>query len=233
MPRASALSARAYDRLRRAIVDGDVRPGAALVETQVAEQLGMSRTPVREALKVLARDGLLDVAPARGYFVPQRSIDDLRELFEIREALEGMAARHAASRATDAEIKALDALCRRYERGRGLDNWNRTGTEFHAAIVAASRNARLAAVLDGLKAQIVLTRHSALKSVSSRRAETIDEHRAILHAIERREADDAERQARRHVRLSYRAILQGLQPIDAVDIGADARHGSQELPDAS
>lgn len=212
MPRASALASHAYDSLRDAIIRGDVRPGEALFETQLADQLGMSRTPVREALKVLARDGFVDIVPTRGYFVPQRSIDDLRELFELRETLEGMAARYAALRAGEDEVQALERLCLRYERAKDLETWTRAGTEFHTAIVAAGRNDRLARILDSLKAQIVLTRHSALRSAQSRRDETIDEHRAILREIKRRDADAAEQQARSHVRRSYGAIIRGLQP---------------------
>src|SRR5215208_6955510 len=98
------LATHAYEQVREAILQGEFAPGAPLFEVHLASQMGMSRTPVREALKVLARDGFVQAVPSRGYIVPRRSMDDLRELFELRESLEGTAARCAAQRAMDTEI---------------------------------------------------------------------------------------------------------------------------------
>ncbi len=197
--------------MRDAIVSGEVTPGEPVFESHLAEKLGMSRTPVREALSVLARDGILEIAPSRGYVVPQRSIDDLQELFELREGLEGMASRFAALRATDKEIRDLDQLCRRYDRARDLETSTRIGTEFHNKIYSACRNRRLAAILGSLKAQIVPTRRSALRSARTRRDEAKREHRAIMDAIRGRDPDAAEREARAHVRRSYRVLLDSYQ----------------------
>jgi DNA-binding GntR family transcriptional regulator len=134
-------------------------------------------------------------------------MDDLRELFELRESLEGMAARCAALRATDAEIATLERLCERYEQEKDWQQWAQVGTEFHTALVTAARNERLAAILDSLKAQIVHSRRSALRGDEERRDAAIREHRAILDAVKARDGAAAEAHARDHVRRSYDATL--------------------------
>lgn len=201
------LATHAYQHMRAAIIQGEFAPGTPLFEVHLASQMGMSRTPVREALKVLARDGFVQVVPSRGYIVPHRSMDDLRELFELRESLEGTAARCAAQRATDAELGELERLCKRYENEQDWELWAQVGTDFHNLLVAAARNGRLASILDSLNGQIVHSRRSALRSDAQRRDAAIREHRAILNAVKARNAADAETLAREHVRLSYEATL--------------------------
>ncbi|WP_207540391.1 GntR family transcriptional regulator [Sabulicella rubraurantiaca] len=201
------LADEAYGRIREAIVEGRYAAGDPLFENRLSAELGMSRTPIREALQVLARDGLLEVVPARGYFVPRRSLDDLRELFELREALDGAAARACALRAQPDEVEALRALCDRYDAAPDWTEWARTGTEFHAAIARTARNTRLAEALDRLKLQIMLTRRAELRGVEGRHREAAREHRAILAAISAADPDAAEREARLHVRLSQQASL--------------------------
>lgn len=205
----SGLAAQAYEKVRKAILKGDIAPGDALVENRLADKLGMSRTPVRQALQVLARDGFIESVANRGYVVPKRSIEDVRELFELRESLEGMASRCAALRATDADIDELGALCDRYERAREWTDWARIGTEFHSRIHVLSGNSRLVSFLDSLKAQIVLARQAELREVHGRREQAVREHRAIFEAIRARDADAAEHHARAHVRASYDLTLRG------------------------
>jgi DNA-binding GntR family transcriptional regulator len=210
MDRVNGLAGQAYGRLRQAILSGDYAPGAALFENQLAEKLGMSRTPVREALQTLSRDGFVEIVPNRGYFIPRLSVDDVRELYELRENLEGLAARCAALRATDADIDELDHLFQQYESAAHWEAWVRLGTEFHEKLVALANNKRLAGMLDSLQAQISMTRQSALRHVKGRRDEAVREHRAILDAMRRRDPDEAERQTRAHVRLSHEATLRSL-----------------------
>jgi DNA-binding GntR family transcriptional regulator len=201
------LASHAYQQMREAIIQGEFAPGAPLFEVHLASQMGMSRTPVREALKVLARDGFVQSVPARGYIVPHRSMDDLRELFELREALEGTAARCAAQRASDAELAELEQLCVRYEHEQDWQRWAQIGTDFHNLLLRVARNTRLATILDSLNGQIIHSRRSVLRSDAQRRDAAIREHRAILDAVKARDADRAEARAREHVRLSYEATL--------------------------
>lgn len=212
MQETDGLASKAYYKMRDAILRGELAPGEVLFETYQADKLGMSRTPVREALKVLARDGFVEKVSSGGHIVPRRSVEDLRELFELRESLEGLASRCAALRATDTEIKELEHLCDVYERAKGLEAWNQIGSEFHNKIFAASRNSRLTRFLDSLKAQIALTRRWALQSTRSRQDMAIREHRAILNAIKAHDPSAAESRARAHVRRSYEANLRVLQP---------------------
>jgi DNA-binding GntR family transcriptional regulator len=207
MEKMNGLTGQAYSRLKDAITGGEYPSGAALFEVHLAEKLGMSRTPVREALQILARDGLVEIVPNRGYFVPRLSIEDLRELYELREALEGAAARCATLRMTDADIAELERLYEQYEQAQDWEAWVQIGTEFHSRIVSCAGNLRLAAILDSLKAQIRMTRQTALRYVEGRRNESIYEHRAILNAIKERDPDQAEQQARAHVRVSYEVLL--------------------------
>lgn len=212
------LSAHAYARVREAITTGKFAPGEPLFEVHLAAWLEMSRTPVREAMRILARDGFLQVIPGRGYIVPQRSLDDIRELFELRESLEGMASRYAALRATPAEIDALESLCDRYEQNKNWREWAAMGTEFHNLLVDAARNTRLKSMLESLKAQIVQSRVSSLRDNPLRHTAVNAEHRAILNCVKAHDGEAAEALTRAHVRLSYQAALEASR----IDTVADA-----------
>lgn len=209
--RRQGLGSQAYTQLRSLIVEGAYQPGEPLFESRLADQLGMSRTPVREALQVLARDGFLEFVPSRGYSVPRASPSDLRELFEIREGLEGMAARVAAQRAEPDDIAALRQLCDAYDRAENWQQWASIGAEFHARIAAASHNRRIAEALNSLAAQIDLTRRFELRAVSKRHDGAAIEHRAVMEAIAARDPDAAEARAREHVRSSHQASVRRIQ----------------------
>jgi DNA-binding GntR family transcriptional regulator len=178
-------SDRAYEQLRGDILDWRLEPGTVLAEVELAAQLGVSRTPVREALARLLADGLVESQGARGLVVSAASIENVVELFEVRVALEGQAAALAARR-RDAVVfeelrdelsRAGDLLAQRereayYDVVRRLD----------AAIDAAAGNAYLAGELDGLR--IHLTRIRRLSSDDpTRLAQAADEHLAIVDAI--------------------------------------------------
>jgi DNA-binding GntR family transcriptional regulator len=206
--KAHGLSAQAYQQVRAAILGGEHSPGEVLFETHLADELGMSRTPVREALQILAREGLVEIIPNRGYLVPRLSMSDVRDLFELRESLEGLATRCAAIRVTNDEIAELEQLHDRYERAQNWEASAPIGNEFHNRILSLAGNARLTAILGPLKAQIGLTRLAQLRDVRGRHDESVVEHRAILKAIQQRDAAAAERHARVHVRRSSEATLQ-------------------------
>ncbi|HXN82287.1 MAG TPA: GntR family transcriptional regulator [Myxococcales bacterium] len=210
--KADGLSAQAYRQVRAAILRGEHSPGEVLFETHLADKLGMSRTPVREALQVLARDGFVEIIPNRGYLVPRLSMSDVRELFELRESLEGLATRCAAIRVTSAEIAELEQLYDRYEREQNWEASVRIGTEFHNRILSLAGNSRLTTILGALNAQISLTRLTQLRDVRGRRDESVLEHRAILKAIQQRDPAAAERLSRAHVRRSSEATLQAFYP---------------------
>lgn len=210
--RSPSLALKAYDRLRDMILAGEIRPGEPVYEVHSAKLLGMSRTPVREALQSLARDGYLEELPDRGCVVPTRSADDIREFFEMRQILESAAARLAAQRATDEEIARLKSLCDAY-RGEGdLGRWQEIGAQFHTLIVAAARNRRLAQELSSLRTQIDLSRRSVIHAGGSKREAAVDDHRAIYEAIAARDEEAAYAAAERHVIHSYETTIRAFQP---------------------
>jgi DNA-binding GntR family transcriptional regulator len=210
--RADGLSAQAYQQVRAGILGGEHSPGEVLFETHLAAKLGMSRTPVREALQVLAREGFVEIIPNRGYLVPRLSMTDVRELFELRESLEGLATRCAAIRVSSTEIAELGQLYDRFERTHDWKASVRIGTEFHNRILSLAGNARLSNILGALNAQISLTRLTQLRDIRGRHEESILEHRAIFEAIQQRDPAAAERHARAHVRRSCEATLQVFYP---------------------
>ncbi|MGE0722840.1 MAG: GntR family transcriptional regulator [Alphaproteobacteria bacterium] len=171
----------AYARIRALLADGALGPNQPLSERALAERVGLGRTPVREALKRLARDGLVQVVPMRGTFVRVPGIDEVREIYEVRLALEGMAAELAAERGP---TEALTACAERLRAAgpRDLDAAQRLGWDFHDLVVGAARNARLAAVYESVRLPMVTLR-SARPIEPARIVQTIGEHVAIYDAI--------------------------------------------------
>jgi DNA-binding GntR family transcriptional regulator len=190
-----------YEVLRRSILDGELPPGHRLRSDVLANELKVSRTPVREALRKLETEGLVD-ASRSGLVVRQSSEEDLIEIFYLREALEGMAARLAAENATRAEIDELHALFEDMEavaaRGDIALVRKLTG-EFHVLVCRASHNKRLIQSLQGLLDHVRQAQSSTLY-MPGRPADALKEHRALLRAIEKRDPDLAETLARQHRR---------------------------------
>ena len=190
-----------YEVLRRSILDGELPPGHRLRSDVLANDLNVSRTPVREALRKLETEGLVD-ASRSGLVVRQSTEEDLIEIFYLREALEGMAARLAAENATRVEIDELQALFEDMEavaaRGDIALVRKLTG-EFHLLVCRASHNKRLMQSLQGLLDHVRQAQSSTLY-MPGRPADALKEHRALLRAIEKRDPDLAETIARQHRR---------------------------------
>lgn len=198
---AGSLSERAYYRLRELIVTLELAPGSAVDERALMERLQMGRTPVREALRALAREGLVVVYPRRGMVVSTVDAGSLSGLSEVRALLEGEAARLAALRATDGE---------RDETRRLLSELDRTGgsrderalidldQRIHRHVYRCAHNAFLEETLDGY---YVLTLRIWLLALArvARLEDAVREHREILEAIRDRDAARAESAMRRHI----------------------------------
>jgi len=193
-----------YDSLRDAIWEGRFAHGERIREEEIAGVLGVSRTPVREALQRLQQRGLLVVGPGRGLVVAQLTKQQVFELYAMREILEGSAARFAARHANEAEIEILYRIQRELAESSGealaLINLNR---RFHQAIYEAAHNQYLLQTLDTLNDSMALL-HSATFRVPSRRPQTDEEHRHIVEAIEKRDPEAAEKAAREHIRQAQR-----------------------------
>jgi len=177
-------------RLRDHIVEGNIPDGGRVPERQLCEMLGISRTPLREALKVLASEGLVELLPNRGARVRQLSEHDLGELFDVMGGLEALAGRLACENITDAEIAEIERL--HYEMygfylHRDMHGYFRVNQLIHRKIVEASRNAALKSTYANFAGRIRRIRYSAnFARKRERWAEAMREHEAILEALRRR-----------------------------------------------
>ncbi len=204
-----------YRRLKQAVVDGDLAPGSRLIERGLAEQLQVSRTPVREALKALMAEGLVIIDGHRGLIVSRLSIESVEQAYILREVLEGLAARLACEH-VDGRLVALEtALSRMENPDASPEERDCAHSMFHDTIAEMSQNTYLIQSLHGLEA--FRTRMVSLKWVTSGRVlASMPEHRAIFYAIRDQDSDLAERCARNHVRKTREGLMRRLRadPID-------------------
>jgi DNA-binding GntR family transcriptional regulator len=197
----------AYENLRAAIQRGEIQPGERLREVELAGRLGVSRTPVREALKRLETEGLVSFAPRRGLVVAQLDQQQVHELYALREVLEGAAAAFAARHASEYEIEALQDLLRRHEEaGRSTAQLVEINRHFHATLYRAARNRYLLEALTSLQSSLALLRETTY-AAEGRPTTALEEHREIARAVRRRDAASAEEAARRHIRNAEQARL--------------------------
>lgn len=180
-------------RLRNVIVEGQLAPGARVPEKELCAEFGVSRTPLREALKVLAAEGLVELLPNRGARVRRFTEQDVRNLFEILAALESAAGRLACTRITDAEIAAIERL--HYEMyghymRRELPAYFRLNQAIHLGIVDAARNPALKETYEGFTARMRQFRYSANTIARDRWGEAMREHELMLDALRRRSSEE-------------------------------------------
>ena len=191
-----------YQHLRHGIRSGDFRPGDRLREAELAAKLNVSRTPIREAIRRLASDGLVEVAPSRGVMFIQLDKQQVRELYSLRESLEGTAAQLAAQHASPAEIVAMRELLETTggpsEAPSEIAKINRL---FHQSIHDAAHNRYLAQALLQLDDSLSLLPGTTFETPGRPEA-AHEEHLAILAAIEARDANRAEHLARLHIQAS-------------------------------
>jgi len=193
------------ERLEAAIVAGELQPGHRISEQALATALGVSRGPLREAIRRLEGRRLLQRTPNIGVHVANISIDDLKQLLEVREALEGMACRLAATMMSDTEIEELRHLLDEHSRQEGVQGG--TGyyqdprdSDFHFRIVKGSRNKWLEEMLcEGLYDLLRVYRFKS-STRAGRAMQALKEHQAIVSAIASRNADKAEAAMREHLR---------------------------------
>jgi DNA-binding GntR family transcriptional regulator len=200
-PLVRSASAVATELIRQAILDGRLSPGARLKEEELAQQLGISRTPVREALLILQAEGLVEATPNRGATVRTHDADELDDLYQLRALLEGHAARLAALRATDQTIAALWASCERFAAVAGGDEIREIVQEnlfFHSAILEAAGSARLEAMVRKV-IELPLVYKSYIWYSPGQRQISVHYHRQITHALETRDAARAELVMNEHV----------------------------------
>ena len=209
LPVRRSLGQSVFENLKRAIVKGDLTPDSRVVEGRVADALGISRTPVREAIHKLEREGLVRQGPKGGFFVAGLTPEDMEEIFGIRSVLESYAAKLAAIRHLEAELRPLEEKLEAYQEclDRGdLDALPRINTEFHDLLYGLSRSRRLIKMINGLKDHIYRFRLVILKIEEMAKLSNED-HRLMLRAMKVRDAEEVERLVREHILRGQDIIL--------------------------
>jgi DNA-binding GntR family transcriptional regulator len=192
----------AYGKLKALILDGRLGYDEVLSERSLAKLLGLGRTPIREAVRALVREGLLTSIPAKGIFVRRLTVEELENLYDVRIALEGLAARLAALKRKPGEFRADRRALERIARlGKRADVYETqdVGWRFHQNIFAAARNPCMAQTYDNLIGQVIVAMRMTLKHDPDRVRATTVQHLEILEAIERGDGTGAEAAMHRHL----------------------------------
>jgi DNA-binding GntR family transcriptional regulator len=193
-------SAAATELIRAAILDGRLPPGQRLKEEELARELGISRTPVREALLILQAEGLVDAAPNRGAVVRSHAAADLEDLYQLRALLEGHATRRAAANITEPALESLEASCDRFEKlmDSAVQELVKENLFFHNVILEASRSRRVAELVRKVIELPLVYRSYIWYSVDQRRI-SAHYHRQITKALQSRDGERAELVMKEHV----------------------------------
>jgi len=213
------LGDRVYKAIRDLISGQIFPPGSKLNVEQLCRDLGVSRTPVWDAMKRLETEGLVETVPRQGVFVLNFSVDKVREIYAVREVLEGLAARWAAERLGQAEVAALDAVIQRQAAAvRALDfpAYSRADLEFHGRVLAAARNHLLSRQLESVYGQMLVLRLRTL-NLPERIHASFAEHTRVFEAVAARDPERAEAAARTHVRMVMRDAMQELPELEPAD----------------
>ncbi|MCQ8828899.1 GntR family transcriptional regulator [Streptomyces malaysiensis] len=213
-PKNGSMQATVIAEMRRRIIKGDIEPGAPLSELALADEFGVSRTPVREALKQLQTEGLVEIRPRVGTFVTIPSRREITELFEMKELIEGAAARLLAQRGRVPEIDLIERNLREADEAVERDDRERYAElvqEFHDLLIAGADNSKLEAHYRMLMNQLAYSRlvNTSL-SQPGRATQSDREHHLVLELILAKDGDSAEQVMREHVRASRRALLASL-----------------------
>lgn len=202
------LADHAFEKLAEAIVRGEFSPGAPLGELEIAARFGISRAPAREAIYRLEAKGLVRRSAHLGARVVELTLDDLRELFQMREVLEGLACRLATLKMSDVEIEDLHASLMNHRRqpdlASGAAYYQPGGDhDFHFRIVHASGNQRLARTLCDDLYHVMRVYRFRSSTQPGRALQALGEHEAIVSALRARDPDSAEARMREHIRQSW------------------------------
>ena len=190
-----------FNTLRQAILKGELEPGERLMEIQLAERLGVSRTPIREAIRKLELEGLVLMIPRKGAEVAEISEKSLREVLEVRRSLEELAIELACQRITPEELTALEEAENRFARAvedGEVMSIAESDENYHELIYQATANDRLVQILNNLREQMYRYRLEYIKD-EDRRQILVVEHEHILRAVRRRDIADAKSAVREHI----------------------------------
>lgn len=208
------------DRLQQLIVSGELAPGSKVPEKALCTQFGVSRTPLREALKVMAADGLVRLEPNRGAWVTLVTVEEVEEVFPVLGALEALAGEMACDNMSDADIETISALHNQmehsYETG-DLDAYFAINQQIHGAILAAARNETLTASCQALAVRIQRARYLANMS-DERWSTAVQEHRKILQYVQARDGKNLGRTLLEHMETKRISIVKWLKARDTLAV---------------
>lgn len=205
-----------FNTLREAIIIGELKPGERLMEVQLAEKMGVSRTPVREAIRKLELEGLVDMVARRGAQVADLSVKDIMDVLEVRASLDGLATALSSVRITQDELKELKHINTQftnYVEKENLQGTIKKDVEFHDIIYRSSRNEKLIQIANNLREQVQRFRVIYLKDFSSTK-DIIKEHNDIFEAIQNKDSNNAQYLAQRHIKKQEESIINSLKSGD-------------------
>lgn len=204
-----------YEELKMQILTGAIIPGTRMMEVELAKEIGVSRTPIREAIRKLEKEGLVTIEPRRGAYASQISTEDMVDILEVRQNMEGLAAFFAASRMKPEQMTELKEVSKLYNeavKGGNMEDMIKHDTRFHRIIVESCNNKILVKMIEQLQELVLRFRYIYYDDF--KRAENMpDEHYEILHAIETGDAEAARHAADIHIdRLKELVINEDVQP---------------------
>jgi DNA-binding GntR family transcriptional regulator len=220
-----SLVNQAYKELKRILLEHQIPQGGKLNEGELAGALGISRTPVREAINRLAKEGLVEIFPQRGAFVIRFSEEDVNELFLIRENLEGLAAYLAAEKMTGTDLTRLESCVEGFKepyRKKDIQRYAREDFKFHQTIIKLSDARRLTTLISTLYDHIRIFRLTTL-GLSDRMKVSLAEHERLIEAFRKKDASEAETLMRRHIRHVRHGVMENIKFF----LG----HGEKNLPE--
>ncbi len=198
-----------FNTLRQAILTGELKPGERLMEIHLANKLGVSRTPIREAIRKLELEGLVTMIPRRGAEVAQITEKSMNDVLEVRRALDALCVELACERITEEDMGRLKQACEAFEaavRTRDVKKIARADVELHDIIVQATGNQRLIQLINNLSEQMYRYRFEYIKDVSQHQR-LIDEHRMIYESIVKKDREAASQAAHVHIDNQKKAII--------------------------
>ncbi|MCI8342137.1 MAG: GntR family transcriptional regulator [Firmicutes bacterium] len=202
-----------FNSLRDAILKGELKPGERLLENYLADKLGVSRTPVREALRMLEQEDLVALIPRRGAQVLDLSAADIKNVLEIRSALEAVGIRHACEEMGEESLKEIKTLNIQFEKAFEDKDYEKVATvdeKIHDIIFEAADNRKLVQIISNMRAQVYRYRMAYLKVYETKTA-VINHHRKIIEAIENHRVDEGVKVMAEHIEHQTQVILKSLK----------------------
>jgi len=196
------------NNLRELIMSGGLQEGDKIKEDELCSSMGISKTPLREALRVLSVEGLIKLVPNRGSFVSTPTFEEIREMFDVMSVLEGICARAAAQKMGVKDLATLEKLHTKLEKnfkGRAQREYIRVNNQFHSFVQELAGNRTLNQIVNGLRQKILLYRYQSL-NLPERFEQSIQEHRDLIEAFRKKDLKKVETLMRRHLKKQCDAL---------------------------